>query len=306
MLIAFMLVRSMFSADGSEIREATMSRPGMSRTGISAFGLFPADFLPHTWSLATEEQFYLLWPIALIFIAGKRRPLLWIGAGAVVMLAIRLASRGDFSQFGPARPVGLMVGCGLAFLPIDRWRLPRLTAPRMLVGLVAIAIVTPMSQSVYLLAPLATSLATAVLIVCTLQPSPAVSAVCLYPVRYVGKISYGLYLYHYPMCFLLLKFYFHSALRLFTPLIVASIFAAASLSYEFVEKPILGFKGRFQAGQRRAASGRAAGGLALPEEIFRDVSERGSLLFLLRSHRRAIVLRCQKTPSPCRTFGSRR
>jgi peptidoglycan/LPS O-acetylase OafA/YrhL len=72
----------------------------------------------HTWSLATEEQFYLLWPLALPLIF-KRKPLIWIGGAATAMISARLLPLGyarPTIDFSPAlRPVGLLIGCALAF-----------------------------------------------------------------------------------------------------------------------------------------------------------------------------------------------
>jgi len=66
------------------------------------------------------------------------------------------------------------------------------------------------------------------------------------PVRYLGRIAYGLYLYHAPIYALGEQYRIHTALHLFTPALAVPILVLSIVSYEFVEKPILGLKGRFQ------------------------------------------------------------
>jgi peptidoglycan/LPS O-acetylase OafA/YrhL len=101
------------------------------------------------------------------------------------------------------------------------------------------------SNSIYLIAPLAASLAAAGLIICLSGPVAAsISFMGVPPLRYVGRISYGLYLYHWPIFMLGEKWKFHTPFHLYAVGLVALIFVIAALSYEFVEKPILRLKDR--------------------------------------------------------------
>ena len=96
-----------------------------------------------------------------------------------------------------------------------------------------------------LFAPLATSLMTAAMIIRLQSPvSATVSFLAAEPVRYVGKISYGLYLYHWPIFMLGEKWKPHNSHHLYAAGLIVLIFVAAALSYEFVEKPFLRLKGR--------------------------------------------------------------
>jgi peptidoglycan/LPS O-acetylase OafA/YrhL len=89
-------------------------------------------------------------------------------------------------------------------------------------------------------------LATAILIVCTNQSGPVTATLSATPIRYIGKISYGLYLYHIPIFLLAEEHKIRLPFYLYGVGILVLIFATAILSYEFVEKPILSFKRRFQ------------------------------------------------------------
>jgi peptidoglycan/LPS O-acetylase OafA/YrhL len=46
--------------------------------------------LAHLWTLAEEEQFYLLWPVMLVAIAARRRPAVWIGGLIAILVAYRI------------------------------------------------------------------------------------------------------------------------------------------------------------------------------------------------------------------------
>ena len=203
------------------------------------FNFAPFDLVGHTWSLATEEQFYWLWPLLLPLVL-RSRPLAWLISAAAVMTAVRvfMCSSGPpehepVQYFIGSRPVGLLIGCALAFLPA--WRLPSSY------GFVALAALAPISMGtgayggLFVAGPLVASLATAVIIMSVQAPGRLSSTLSVSPLRYIGKISYGLYIYHWPIFFLLGA---HLALA------AVISFALAALSYQFVEKPFLRLKDR--------------------------------------------------------------
>jgi peptidoglycan/LPS O-acetylase OafA/YrhL len=197
--------------------------------------------MDHTWSLATEEQFYILWPLALPFIMTLRRPIVALLGATVAMTFVRFAfwhfwDFGDgewLLKFSLLRPVGLLVGCALAFLPLRQWRSPIAVQSALVVGLGVMALCPIYADSLW--GPLAASLISAGLIVCLQGPS----FLAMSPLRYIGKISYGIYLYHCPIV-IYGRPYTSSLLLIGLSVIVAA------LSYEFFEKPILGLKARFQ------------------------------------------------------------
>lgn len=238
LLCAFQLVRSWFSPNGQEIREATLVGALYLENWNNVYQWWPFDFMGHTWSLAVEEQFYLLWPLLLPLVFG--RGLRWLCACACALAVARVVcwhmgyaeATLDFSML---RPVGLLVGCALAF---GKWRAPAWAGTLALCVVGAVAVALSRSQAVFAVAPIAVSLATAVVVVA----SPGWLAFA--PLRYLGKISYGLYLYHWPLFLLGEQWKPAGAGHLWAIGLVAMIVVLAALSYEFVEKPILRLRGR--------------------------------------------------------------
>src|ERR1700722_1461463 len=202
LLALFQFARSGFSPNGSEIRTATLISMAYLENWNMVFDFRPSPTMGHTWSLATEEQFYLLWPFALLLVI-KRRPLLWIALAIVAMMADRFAFRGHLRHLIfalDARPIGLLVGCALALLPVRLWsRVPAALPFVAMAALLAIGIGLAGADRFLLAGPPVGSLATAGIIV-SAPPGNAKSALLsLRPAVYVSNISYVLYLYSSPI-----------------------------------------------------------------------------------------------------------
>jgi peptidoglycan/LPS O-acetylase OafA/YrhL len=177
----------------------------------------PAQFmvLLHTWSLGIEEQFYLVWPLALIGAAAlatrwglsPRRLLTPVLVGGSLLsfvgcLVILERSQSAAFYFAPFRAWELGIGALLALAPLNALR-PRAGALLGLVGLAAIGATTVVmgpGQNFPIAALLAVAGGVAVLAAGVLAPSgPASRLLSTRPFVAVGKVSYAWYLWHWPL-----------------------------------------------------------------------------------------------------------
>ncbi|HEX3944877.1 MAG TPA: acyltransferase family protein [Rhizomicrobium sp.] len=214
--------------------------------------------LLHTWSLAVEEQFYLLFPLTLYLLTKAGRK---VEIGAIVaILALSLAANvwavratpvSDFFLL-PYRAWELMLGSLLSIVrfPAPSSRVLRETVMLAGLGLIALAVFaysadTPFPGE----AAIVPCLGAALLIYAGADESTVASTLRLRPVVAVGLISYSLYLWHWP----LLVFAKYALFRELTPLetgaLIALAVVCAGLSWRFVEQPFRGHRERFSRRQ---------------------------------------------------------
>jgi peptidoglycan/LPS O-acetylase OafA/YrhL len=234
--------------------------------------------LRHLWSLAVEEQFYLFFP--LIFVGGMailsrrstgfgqtaRRFIVVAFAGAIASTALMwflFVPYEDPSRvyFGTdTRAAGLLIGVGLAFL-WQPWRFSRRlsNAGAMVMNVVGFA---ALGGLVVLLLRIGeydlflyrggffvVSMLTAIVIAVTVHPQGALNPILgNRPLVWVGKRSYGLYLYHWPV-FVFLRPGVDLPWSRWPTLVVQVVLTVGitELSYRWIEQPIrrLGFKAWF-------------------------------------------------------------
>ena len=227
--------------------------------------------LLHTWSLAVEEQFYLVWPLVTVLAlrrwSGNGRPrrlLLIAGFGALasagLCLALALNGTGTSRMYygTDTRAQALLVGATLACLGIGS-RTPgarahnresRLRASRLLLGVIGLAgaagviwcmlRVNGESTMLYRGGFLAVAVATAAMVAAVVaQPrSPLALLFAIPPLRYLGRISYGVYLYHWPLFLVLTRSRVGVSGWPLVGVRVGVTLIVAIASYHLIERPI--------------------------------------------------------------------
>jgi peptidoglycan/LPS O-acetylase OafA/YrhL len=226
--------------------------------------------LDHTWSLAVEEHFYLLWPV-IVFWLSRRQALAAIALFFVLSVASALAFMPDeylrrlILKASTCRFASLALGALFAYQEVAIRKRPGLAVRVALVGfLVTIAVgVTaayfrPQHWGFFLTLfgglPASASIVLAGIVV---RPrSLAGRLLNGRPLRYVGRISYGLYLYHYPVFFYLgLVAPEQPQPVVLYALAIGLSFACASVSYRFIESPLLKWKDRYRLVKPATADG---------------------------------------------------
>jgi len=204
----------------------------------------------HFWSLALEEQFYLLWPWLLVALSIRKARLVALsGAAAVALWRVLCGPLAthiyNFSRAWYMRPEfhadGLLIGCALALWLTNENFALRLAKAKWLFPLsaciwITLVVVTPDFPS------LLESVAAAGMIAGTMsQPGSNIAPLLeSSPLRGIGRISYGLYVWQ--QLFLVPRAAGHplGILQSF-PLNLALIFAVSFASYRLVERPLLNF-----------------------------------------------------------------
>ena len=204
--------------------------------------------LHHTWSLAVEEQFYLLYPVGLLLLlrlGASQRTIILVLAG-IALASLGLASAGGvlFPTYAfyilPTRAWELMIGALVAFAPALGPPLFRQALSVVAVTLIAIGIAgVRLTASDIVPAPLLSCIGAAILIYANSGAGTIFNRILSNPgVVALGLISYSLYLWHWPTI-VIYRYAFGNTLH---PSDVAIILlftlAAASASWFFVEQPI--------------------------------------------------------------------
>jgi peptidoglycan/LPS O-acetylase OafA/YrhL len=230
-------------------------------------GVGNMEYLAHFWSLAVEEQFYLIWPWVVVFLPAR-----YLEQTLVLAVAVAPIYRGLTGLVGPAWLRGAPITCfdtlGLgALLAYWQWNSARTGQPwnRRVLGRFALVgaiglmvslnlrnsgVTTPAFLNQTLMAPFL-----GWLVIGAADGFAGLPARLLEnrAVVYLGKISYGMYIFHMFMPAVLLRL--HYALDLPTmirrdfyfrlPIYFAITVGAAALSWHLLERPINNLKRHF-------------------------------------------------------------
>jgi peptidoglycan/LPS O-acetylase OafA/YrhL len=185
-------------------------------------GFEPVRMLSHTWSLAIEEQFYLLWPAIVVFLLWRRSSRWFVISVALGGVVLSAAIRAHFlhrygittrlSQGLDTRGAGgLLTGCALGLLVAwqlipDRVRRHAGSGAVVGAALLAFAFLADRyafarTGAVFRDGEPLVDVATALVILGVIYApaSPVSRALAVRPMVWIGRVSYGLYLWHLPV-----------------------------------------------------------------------------------------------------------
>lgn len=246
--------------------------PGLDAGQLALFLLFAGNFavirqptlqISHLWSVSIEEQFYLAWAVAMRWVRVARLPVL-AGAALALSLAARIAflvNRAGFvaiwcSTFTRLDPLamGVLLATGRVFR--TPFRRPWLWIAGAVAAVVAMQIVLPVDRrSPYVTLPIhqilvdlaIVALACTAIVRAALDIAPGTGAVAR-ALTYLGKISYGLYVFH-PLSLAFVRDWApaqslaeHAAT---SAAALALTVAVSAVSYEVYERQFLKLKQRF-------------------------------------------------------------
>jgi peptidoglycan/LPS O-acetylase OafA/YrhL len=228
----------------------------------------------HLWSLAMEEQFYFCWPFLCIIALKLKRP--WMLPLAIFVLSIipRLASVPEpYASVMSYPPIGIVVGCTVALLFYfgrdgRGFRVIISPSARNLAAITCVACLAILGYRTQMWGDNATrpwadrwlipiyAWPFAILIAGFWygQPIALGRVLSFKPLTYIGRISYGMYLYHMCLNYFVRNILIwigdemgiHIRFAFYVASYILFVMAVASASYYLIEKPLLKIGARFR------------------------------------------------------------
>ncbi len=229
-------------------------------------------FLNHYWSLAVEEQFYIIWPV--IFLLCYRKSAFLVTVLCLGVLAISTLCRYYFLQNGELAVLFMNTFCRVDVLTLGAFAAfilktykPDLETVKNIAGLalvslaflIVIVILAYAPKSSFDIAivyhayiPIALfHVALVTYMYCLNKTGKKINILNAKPVLKIGQVSYGMYVFHWPITILLAKQNFVQQMdyvmaQAFLFVLTASLsFLCAWISYKFFESPILKLKEKY-------------------------------------------------------------
>ena len=229
----------------------------------NGFYYVPGQEMGHTWSLAVEEQFYLLWPLIVFFFNRKMIIILAvILSAASIYMRYYLAEYTDIVSFSPlfSSMDTLLLGAILAVVSVNEKLFKQISISLFIVGVTWFVSVVyfdsliygwhrnieAANQGLYMSA----SILFSGIIGCIVSGVIKARFLNVLPLRYFGKISYGLYLWH-PFAFQIIDSaqyrgymtWMHGDVTPVAKVALTIIFSA--VSFRYFEAPFLRLKDKF-------------------------------------------------------------
>lgn len=242
-LAVFCLVLVVAGVDWSRVVPPLGSYANYARVVGVDLGL-----LTHTWFLAVMAHFYLLWPLVIGAVPARHRlravGMLALAAIAWRVIAIEVMSPGWVYNATDTNAAALLAGCWLAVARPGRWRFSSWSVPALLV-LMLLPVFGEQSSAFAWGGFVALALGVVATQYALTRPAWLESRALVW----LGKVSYGLYLWHY--VFLRIDMPVWAAL----PLAVA----VAAVSWYLLEKPLQRWSARFGKRKTETASPELSG-----------------------------------------------